>query len=177
MTNHTAAHAKAQARFDASPVVPLSADMMPYVLDAMIEVARKAKVGIAKMTEKQISIAIQQARETKIATPEPGDEDFVPGTKIPVAKAKAYARAYEAIDFDDEDLPAIEVVPDTPEPETFFIDEDEIPSTQPEPYTEIVREAAKAARSTRGSHASCTHDNTKVARAKCRRERAREAKA
>lgn len=134
---------KANMRFSQTNLLRLSDDMMPSVLAAMVLTARKAKIAIAKLSDKQVTVAVHTAREAMIKDEVP----MLPGSNIPVAKAEAYSRAYEAIDAG---------------PKAFT----------PHPHiAQIVKATTPKAKQVHTSHLHCSHASTKVARAKCRRDR------
>src|SRR6266702_6782647 len=59
-----ASYLKASVRFSRSPLIRLSGDLIPYVLDEIVLTARRAKIAIDKLSEKQLQDAIHTAKAT-----------------------------------------------------------------------------------------------------------------
>lgn len=162
MTIPAASLAKADARFAETNLLRLSDDMMPHVLEAMVLKARTAKIAINKLTDKQIADAIHTAREALI---EATDDQMIEARE----EAAEVSDATPIPGLPGVTVGRVKVL--APKPRIEVVKDDEKGVTLVGPRAKKVREVKQI----HTSHEGCSHASTKVARAACRRARARKA--
>lgn len=155
MSVSAASLAKAAARFARTNLLPLSDEFQPLVLDNMVLVARKAKIAIDKLTDKQITACMHDVK-VLVPTPEEiaevSDDAEIPGLEgVTVGRVKT---AFQVKHIQKQHIRNVRAA-----------------KAQAAPVVKEMKVVKQGAKQIHTSHEACSHASTKVARATCRRER------